>query len=45
MRDKLDSGELMLLLDIVWADNRSFYKAGQWLLKGLLTPYPSPGVR
>ncbi|MFT5721717.1 MAG: hypothetical protein ACI9W6_002033, partial [Motiliproteus sp.] len=28
-----------------WADNRSFGKAGQWLLDQLLTLYPSPGVR
>ncbi|MFT6915469.1 MAG: DNA-binding transcriptional LysR family regulator [Motiliproteus sp.] len=57
VRDKLDSGELVQLdlqfinneilqgLDIVWADNRSFGKAGQWLLERLLTLYPSPIAR
>lgn len=54
VRDKLASGELVQLdlkfinnemlqgLDVVWAENRSFGKAGQWLLSHLLTLYQSP---
>tara|TARA_R110002167_G_scaffold37416_1_gene117306 strand:- start:99 stop:995 length:897 start_codon:yes stop_codon:yes gene_type:complete len=57
VRDKLESGELVQLdleyinnemlqgLDIIWANNRSFGKASQWLLNRLLTLYQSPVVR
>ncbi|MFT5706342.1 MAG: DNA-binding transcriptional LysR family regulator [Oceanospirillaceae bacterium] len=51
VREKLDAKELVELelefinnqiqqgLDIVWANNRSFGQAGQWLLQRLLTLY------